>query len=945
LRPLRLAAAAVLAALLPAAAGAAPDPWEETLQRVVPAVVALRVSGTRAFDTDGASVTVASGFVVDAERGLILTNRHVVRAGPVIAEATFLDHESVPVYPVYRDPVHDFGFFRFDPAAVRYMEPGEIALAPERARVGSEVRIVGNDAGEKLSILSGILARLDRDAPVYGPNAYNDFNTFYYQAASSTSGGSSGSPVVDLSGRALALNAGGSRSASSSFFLPLDRVVRALDHLRAGRPVPRGTLQVVFQQRSFDELRRLGLGAETEDLVRRRFPRGTGLLVVDQVVPGGAADGSLQPGDVLLALDGRPLREFVALEDALDAAVGRHVALDVERRGRAQRVELLVGDLHEVTPAEYLEFGGGVLHALSLQQARNHSVPVAGVYVATPGYAFGRAEVPAGAVLTALGGTPLASLRDLEARLSAEPDGARLPVRWFALDRPRSPRVSVLPVDRRWFPMQRCRRDDAQGTWPCEASPPPPEAPALQPATTSFEASGSRAVRALAPSLVFVEVDVPYKIDGAHGRGFSGCGLVVDAARGLVMVDRDTLPVSLAEVRLTFARSLTVPGRVVALHPEHGLAVVGYDPALLGDTPVRSARLEAGPLEPGDDLVLVGLDPEQRLVSRDTEVARVEPRGVPLPEPPRFRETNLELVFPTETVNTVGGVLSDGRGRVRALWSSISRDVRGGADAFFAGVPVDSALEMVEPLRRGEPFRWRSLGAELGIVPLSDARERGLPAEAAASLAEHDPGRRALEVVRVAAGTPAAALLQPGDLLLAAGGQPVTSHREVERAAQREVVLLSVLRDGELRELDVPTLELDPIGTRRALLFAGALLQPVPYVVQLQRGVPAEGVYVVGRWYGSPVERYGLRATRRILEVGGVPTPDLDAFLAAVVGVPERGDLQLLAEDLDGKREVVTLEVDFRYWPTQELRWNGAGWEVGAAQSGYSISTAPLGTN
>jgi S1-C subfamily serine protease len=252
---------------------------------------------------------------------------------------------------------------------------------------------------------------------------------------------------------------------------------------------------------------------------------------------------------------------------------------------------------------------------------------------------------------------------------------------------------------------------------------------------------------------------------------------------------------------------------------------------------------------------------------------------------------------------------------------------------------------MVEPLRRGEPFRWRSLGAELGIVPLSDARERGLPAEAAASLAEHDPGRRALEVVRVAAGTPAAALLQPGDLLLAAGGQPVTSHREVERAAQREVVLLSVLRDGELRELDVPTLELDPIGTRRALLFAGALLQPVPYVVQLQRGVPAEGVYVVGRWYGSPVERYGLRATRRILEVGGVPTPDLDAFLAAVVGVPERGDLQLLAEDLDGKREVVTLEVDFRYWPTQELRWNGAGWEVGAAQSGYSISTAPLGTN
>jgi len=316
-----------------------------------------------------------------------------------------------------------------------------------------------------------------------------------------------------------------------------------------------------------------------------------------------------------------------------------------------------------------------------------------------------------------------------------------------------------------------------------------------------------------------------------------------------------------------------------------------------------------------------------------------------LPEPPRFRESNLELVFPTETVGTVGGVLADGRGRVRALWSSISRDVRGGADAFFAGVPIEGALEMVEPLRRGEPFRWRSLGLELGSVSLSDAGERGLPPEAAARLAEHDPERRAVEVVRIAAETPAAGLLQPGDLLLAADGEPVTRYRELERAAQREAVELSVFRDGKRLALRVPTVTLDPIGTRRALLFGGALLQPVPYPVQLQRGVPAEGVYVVGRWYGSPVERHGLRATRRILAVGGVATPDLDAFLAAVSRVPDRGDLQLLAEDLDGKPEVVTLQLDLRYWPTRELRWDGTTWQVSGVQSGYSISTGPLGTN
>jgi pro-apoptotic serine protease NMA111 len=71
-----------------------PD-WSGTLERIVSSVVAINIDETRACDTESNATAQATGFVVDAERGLILTNRHVVTPGPVTAEATFLNREEV----------------------------------------------------------------------------------------------------------------------------------------------------------------------------------------------------------------------------------------------------------------------------------------------------------------------------------------------------------------------------------------------------------------------------------------------------------------------------------------------------------------------------------------------------------------------------------------------------------------------------------------------------------------------------------------------------------------------------------------------------------------------------------------------------------------------------------------------------------------------------------
>ncbi|MFZ5476856.1 MAG: trypsin-like peptidase domain-containing protein [Myxococcota bacterium] len=915
---------------VPAVAVGEPEPeWQATLNKVAPSVVVIRASATRAFDTEGASSSVATGFVVDAERGILLTNRHVVEPGPVVAEAVFLNHEEVPLRALYRDPVHDFGFYRFDPAALRHAEVTALPLEPSHAKVGVEIRVVGNDAGEKISILSGTLARLDRDAPVYGENRYNDFDTFYYQAASSTSGGSSGSPVVDVHGHVVALNAGGSTRAASSFYLPLDRVQRALELVRAGEPVPRGTVQAVLRYRPYDEVRRLGVRTATEDAARAKFPQGTGMLVVDQVVPGGPAAGKLEPGDVVVAIDGEPVAGFVAWESVLDDAVGREVTVEVERGGEPVTAKLAVGDLHAITPSAFLDVGGGVINPLSFQQARNHGVPVGGLYVAWAGYALGNAGIGEGAVITEVDGQAVGTLEALEAKLASYADGARVPVRFFDVRDPRRQRLEVVTIDRRWFPMQRCVRDDATGLWPCTPSPAPTVASATEAATTTFPKGRSKAAKALAPSLVWIDFLIPYRVEGVYGPRFKGTGVVVDADKGLVVTDRDTVPVGLGDVRLTFAGSVQVPGEVVWLHPVHNLAVVRYDPRALGDTPVKAAELAGDPLEPGDPAWHVGLTNTQEMAESRTRVQRVEALLLSLPNPPFFRDTNLDVLAVEQNAGTVGGVIADRKGRVGALWASFVEDAGDKPVAFYRGLPAAIVREAIAPLREGKEPKVPTLGVELVPVSIPEARDLGLSGEAAAALEGNDAGRRQLlGVIRRVPGTPAAEHLREGDVILSAAGEPVATYRDLDLALRaKDPLPLRLLRDGKEVDVTVPSAAWGDDRIDRVVLWAGAILHEPHRPVSAQRGIPPEGVYVGWTWYGSPAGRYGPRPTMRIVEVDGRPVKDLDAFLAAVSGRPDGGALRLKTEDLDGKAQVMSLKLDLHYWPTAELVRTPDGWE------------------
>jgi S1-C subfamily serine protease len=432
-------------------------------------------------------------------------------------------------------------------------------------------------------------------------------------------------------------------------------------------------------------------------------------------------------------------------------------------------------------------------------------------------------------------------------------------------------------------------------------------------------------VRRLAPSLVVVNFDLPYTVSGIADHHYYGTGVIVDAAKGLVLVDRNTVPVAMGDVSITFAGSLEVEGKVEFVHPLHNLAIVSYDPALIGDTPARAVEFNIESLLPGDEAWVVGLKSDHRLVHQATTVASVDPVVLPLSNTLRFRDSNLEAIS-LVTAPEVDGVLVDRKGRVRALWSSFSYQNGGGSGQFNSGVPAELIKEFVNIVRSQKTIY--SLEAEFDYAPLFAARKRGMDEEWLQRLEQHNEDKRSvLTIARIVGGSPAAEALRNGDMLLAVDGQVVTSFRELERAVQKPSVEITVWRDSKALNLTIATVPLSGKSIERAVVWAGALLQDPHRAIAAQRGINPEGVYVAFYNYGSPATRYGLWAGRRIVEVDGMPVSNLQSFVDAVKGKQDQASVRLGTVSWNGAKEVITLKLDQQYWPAYEVVLTDSGWQ------------------
>ncbi|KAG0322816.1 hypothetical protein BG000_002785 [Podila horticola] len=862
--------------------------WEVTLERSIRAIVSITANHVRSFDTETSGAYSATGFLVDAERGIILSNRHVVSPAPILALAILSNYEEVELKPIYRDPVHDFGFLQFNPSKVKFMQLEEITLSPERARVGLDIRVVGNDAGEKLSILAGTLARLDRQAPEYGQGEYNDFNTFYLQAASSTSGGSSGSPVLDIDGHAVALNAGGASKASASYYLPLDRVKRALKFIQDGQKVPRGTLQTDFDYLPYDELRRLGLKLPMEERIRKNFPNETGMLVVKTVLPKGPGADKLIPGDIVLQCNDQPIANFIQLFSILDDSVGQSTTLTVVRgsNSRLLTFTFVVQDLHSITPDRFVEVGGGVVNELSYQLAHSYGQPCGGVYVATSGHMLASASAWRKSIIVAVNNIPTPNLDAFIQAIGTLPDGARVPIRFYTLQKAFKEKIMIMHVDRHWHKCRVAVRNDSSGLWDFTDLPPPPPSQPYTPATAIYPTINPALHPApiIMPSFVAIDFHLPFLVDGMKATQFYGTGLVVSTNPPLIVCDRDTIPISIGDIFITFANSVIIPGRLVYLHPHYNFVVLTYDSALLADTPVKPATFSNKALTQGDECWLVGVGTDQSPVIKKTTVSNVGNIGTRECSPPRWRAMNVEGIKIDDPVGTQGGVLCDQDGNVQALWVNYSsQDEKGSDITFMSGLDVSTVKTVVEPFMRGEYPKLRSLEVEFWTMRIAAARSLGLTDEWVQRIEADPESKHSLLYVLSLLDTtsPCGRMLKVGDIVLELEGKVATGMKDLERTRNVDSVHLIVLREGKEVSMLVPTVAMLGTDTNRIVAWAGALIQ-MPYKAVLEQvsNVP-QGVYVSCTLYGSPAST-ALRPGVWITEVDGIAISNLDEFLEAV---------------------------------------------------------------
>jgi S1-C subfamily serine protease len=307
-----------------AAAGASVIP--DVADRVLPSVVRINTSG--AVDLSG-SGALGSGVIYRSD-GYIITNHHVIEGASAV-EVLLSDGDRFVAEIVGSDVLNDLAVLRIDRAGLPAID---LRPSDEPVRVGETVVAIGSPFGLDATVTSGIISALNRDLRL--PSSA-DVIPAVIQTDAAINPGNSGGALVDLKGRLVGINTAiVSRTGTNEgvgFAVPVRQAIVSSDQLIEQGFVRYPLLGITGTDISAEVAAAFGLSNR----------RGA---VVDTVQPGSAADeGGMRSGDVIVAVDGLPLRSMGDLvAEVRRRAPGMTVTFEVLREDERLTIEAVLGE-------------------------------------------------------------------------------------------------------------------------------------------------------------------------------------------------------------------------------------------------------------------------------------------------------------------------------------------------------------------------------------------------------------------------------------------------------------------------------------------------------------------------------------------------------------------------------------------------------------------------
>jgi serine protease Do/serine protease DegQ len=293
------------------------------------------------------TASLGSGVIVDAEKGLILTNNHVVANADQIF-AKLRDGRKLQAKLIGTDPGTDVALIQIKGERLKALPLAD----SDKLRVGDFVVAIGNPFGLGQTVTSGIISALARSG--LGITGYED----YIQTDASINPGNSGGALVNLRGELVGINTaifsktGG--NIGIGFAIPINMAKRIMDQLAKYGDVKRGSLGALLQDLDPQLAEAFNLGGQK------------GAVLVN-ILPGSPAEkAGLKSGDVVLLVNGKPVAGAAELRNIVGLMrVGDKATLDIARESERKQVTVTVAEKPpEPSPEEGAAEGGKAAHPL-----------------------------------------------------------------------------------------------------------------------------------------------------------------------------------------------------------------------------------------------------------------------------------------------------------------------------------------------------------------------------------------------------------------------------------------------------------------------------------------------------------------------------------------------------------------------------------------------------